>query len=289
MPVRAMMGAMLLDRLAATSAAVAATSGRKVKTELLAGVIGELEPSGDRAQRSAFSSAHPARERSVSGWATLARVEVEPAAEPGIGILELDHLLSAVASLAGPGFDDGTDGAARIVSGSRATEREHDFVRRIVIGDLRQGALQGVVTDAVAKAAGVTQKLLRRAVMLRGDLGATAVIALTEGTDGLVAVDLEVGRPIQPMLASTAADLAEAVAALGTVQIEWKLDGARIQVHRDGTEVAIYTRNLNDITSSATPGDGDRARRFPCTSTVLDGEILGFAADEALRSRSRTR
>ena len=268
---------MLLRRLADTSVAVAATSSRKEKGELLAAVIADLDPEEVEAAIGFLTGS--IRQGAIGvGWATVAKVAVEPAAEPTLEVAELDELLTEVAVTTGPGSAAARAGLLGAFL-ARATSAEHEFVRRVLIGDLRQGALQGVATDAVAKAAGVTQRLLRRAVMLQGDLGKTAVVALTEGTAGLEAIDLEVGRPIQPMLASTAADVDEAMKSAGEAQVEWKLDGARIQVHRDGDTVAIYTRNLNDVTDRL-PHVAAAIRALACESAVLDGEVLGFFGDD---------
>ena len=132
---------------------------------------------------------------------------------------------------------------------ARATESEQAFLRALILGDLRQGALAAVVGDAVAKAADVPVAAVRRALMLRGDLGAVAAAALGDGADALAAFRLEVGRPIAPMLASTAPDLEAALAKTGPAAVEWKLDGARIQVHRSGEAVGIFTRTLDDVTA----------------------------------------
>ena len=151
----------------------------------------------------------------------------------------------------------------------RATKREADFVRRLLTGELRQGALAGLMIDAVAKAAGVPPALARRALMLSGDLPRTAEIALVDGEEGLRAVGFELFRPVLPMLASTAETVADAVASFERASVEWKLDGIRIQIHRRGDDVRIYTRNLN-----ALPGIVDAVRRLPVSQAVLDGEAL---------------
>ncbi|MGH8998833.1 MAG: ATP-dependent DNA ligase, partial [Acidimicrobiia bacterium] len=142
-------------------------------------------------------------------------------------------------------------------------------------GELRQGALEGVMAQAVADAAGVPVAAVRRATMLSGDLGATAAAALSPsgGAEALAAVGLRVGRGVQPMLASSAPGVAEAIAALGLSSVEWKLDGVRIQVHRDGHDVAVFTRNLNDITGRV-PEVVAVARALPVSVVVLDGEAL---------------
>jgi DNA ligase-1 len=158
----------------------------------------------------------------------------------------------------------------------RATEQEAEFVKRLFTGDLRQGALAGLMVDAVAKAAGVPGALARRALMLSGDLTHTAEIAITGGEGALREVGFEVFRPILPMLASTAANVPEAVGSFDRSSVEWKLDGIRIQIHRRSEEIRIYTRNLNDITS-ALPGIVDAVHRLPVAQAVFDGEALWMA------------
>jgi DNA ligase-1 len=162
---------------------------------------------------------------------------------------------------------------------ARATVVEAEFIRRLLLGELRQGALEGVVTEAVAKAAGVGSEPVRRAVMLAGNLPKVAVIALTEGEPGLASVGLELLRPLQPMLAGTAADVAEAIAANGLSSVEWKLDGARIQAHRLGDEVRLFTRNQNDVTPRL-PGVVDLVASLPRGQLILDGEVVGVGDDE---------
>ena len=172
----------------------------------------------------------------------------------------------------------------------RATEQEADFVKRLFTGELRQGALAGLMVDAVAKAAGVSGELARRALMLSGDLTRTAEIVMTEGEEGLRAVGLELFRPILPMLASTSESVADAVAGFERASVEWKLDGIRIQIHRQGDEVRIYTRNLNDITH-VLPGIVEAVRGLPVGQAVLDGEApdgRGYPPPSRTPSRSST-
>ncbi|MGF1597007.1 MAG: ATP-dependent DNA ligase [Acidimicrobiales bacterium] len=268
---------MLLVTLAETSAAVAATTSRTSKGELLATTIAALSP--EEIVPGVGFLVGRLRQGSIGiGWATVAGLDLAPATEPTLTVADLDQLLSAVAATTGPGS---VGARARLLTATlgRATRVELDFVRRLLVGDLRQGALAGVVTDAVARAAAVRPAELRRAVMLRGDLAETAAVALTTGADGLAAIDLEVGRPIQPMLASSSPDVASAVEALGLVQVDWKLDGARIQLHVDDGRVGIYTRNLNDVTARL-GHIAAAARHLPCRSAVLDGEVLGFFGEE---------
>ena len=160
----------------------------------------------------------------------------------------------------------------------RADAAEQDFLTRLLIGDLSQGALAGVMEAAVAKAAGVPAAEVRRALMLSGDLAATAAIALGEGREGLRAVRLQVGRPLAPMLAGTAPAVADALEKTGPAAVEWKLDGARVQVHRDGEDVAVFTRTLDDVTARV-PEVVAAARALPATRLVLDGEAIALQPD----------
>jgi DNA ligase 1 len=268
---------MLLVDLATTSASVGATASRKEKQLHLAAVLRNLAPAEIETAVGLLMGA-PRQGPLGVGWATVSRLVMTPAAEASLEILEFDRLLSELAVTSGPGSVQARD---LLLAGflARATPVEHEFVRRILIGDLRQGALQGVLTDAVALAAGVRPAALRRAMMLRGDLGSAAHLALTEGQVALDAVQLEVGRPIHPMLASTATDVAAALGAFGLAQVEWKLDGARIQLHVHDGEVAIFTRNLNPV-SDRLAHVAAWARTLACSSAVLDGEVLGFFADD---------
>ncbi len=159
----------------------------------------------------------------------------------------------------------------------RSSAEEWEFVTHVMLGDLRIGALGGIMLDAIAAAFSVEPVAVRRAHLLTGDLGATAVLAY-EGSDALSSVGLIVLRPIAPMLAATSRDVAEAVAEIGTASVEWKLDGARIQVHRLGADVKIVTRNLNDVTGRL-PEVVDIVRGFAVESVVLDGEVLRMRAD----------
>ncbi|MDQ3898707.1 MAG: ATP-dependent DNA ligase, partial [Actinomycetota bacterium] len=161
----------------------------------------------------------------------------------------------------------------------RATGPEADFLRRLLLGELRQGALEALVSDALAAAVGVPVEVVRRAVMLDGDLSRVAVIARTEGEAGLCAIGLQLLRPVLPMLAATAPDVGEAIGACGLSSVEWKLDGARIQAHRDGDEVRLFTRNLNDVTARL-PGVVELVRSLPAERLVLDGEVLGVGDDD---------
>jgi DNA ligase-1 len=266
----------LLADVVTASGEVAATSARSRKVAILAELLRRLEP-GEVPLAVGFLAGMPRQGRIGVGYSTVYGVEVEPAAEPSLTVEELDRALTEVAGMSGSG-----SGAKRreLLSEllGRATTEEADFARRLLTGELRQGALAGVMVDAIAKAAGVPPALTRRALMLSGDLTRTAVIALERGEEGLRGVGFELFRPVLPMLASTAASAEDAVAAFDRASVEWKLDGIRIQVHRRGDEVRVYTRNLNDITH-ALPGIVQAVRRLPLTQAVFDGEALWMSAE----------
>ncbi|MEM9463731.1 MAG: ATP-dependent DNA ligase [Actinomycetota bacterium] len=265
-----------LADLVATTDAVGATSARKEKVALLADLLRRSDPA-ETEIAVGLVSGDPRQGRIGVGWATVAGLEVEPAGDPSHDITDLDELLTAVATTHGAGSKARREALLRTFL-ERATAAEMDFVRRLLVGELRQGANAGIATDAIAKANDVPAAVLRRAVMLSGDLRVAARIAAAEGRAGLEAVGLELGRPVLPMLASTSESVADAVAELGRVAVEWKLDGIRIQVHKAGDEVRVWTRGLNEITGGV-PHVVERVRRFPVETAVLDGEVLGINED----------
>jgi DNA ligase-1 len=268
---------MLLADLVDASARVASTRSRKAKLAALAEVLGRVEP-GEAGPAAAFLAGQLRQGRIGVGWASVAGVAANPALSPTLTVTDLDVTVTQLAGLTGPGSVGARTAVLADLFG-RATEAEHDFLRRLLLGDLRQGALEALVTDALAAAVGVAVDVVRRAVMLDGDLSRVAEIAVTEGEAGLCAIGLQVLRPVQPMLAATAADVGEAIGACGLSSVEWKLDGARIQAHRDGDEVRLFTRNLNEVTGRL-PGVVALVRSLPATRLVLDGEVLGVADDE---------
>jgi DNA ligase 1 len=217
----------------------------------------------------------PRQGRVGVGWATVADIASSVGdPPPTLEIVDLDQALDRLQASHGPGSTAERRRTLGDLLG-RATPPEAAFVRRLLGGEMRQGALEGVMADAVAEAAAVPAALVRRAAMLSGDLRRTASIALTSGRAGLEAVGLTLFQPIQPMLASTAEDVADALGGDGTASVEWKLDGARIQVHRRGDQVEIYTRNLNPVTDRL-PEVVQVVRGLPADELVLDGEVLGL-------------
>ena len=266
----------LLSDLVETSERVASTRARSAKVAALADLLRRLDP--DEVEPTVAVLSGEARQGRVGvGWATLSSVSAAPAAEASITVADLDATLDRIAALSGPG----SEGArARVLHDlfGRATPAEADFLRRLLVGELRQGALEGVMTDAVAKAAGVPIADVRRAAMLAGDPCRVAAVALGGGAPALAAVGLRPLHPVLPMLAASSPDPVQALAATGRASVEWKLDGARIQLHRDGDEVRIFTRNLNDVTSRL-PGIAAAAGAMPATCFILDGEALGWLED----------
>ena len=266
----------LLAEVVAASREVAATSARSGKVAILAELLGRLEPN-EIPLAVGFLAGVPRQGRVGVGYSTIYGLQAEPAREPSLTVDELDRAISTVQGTTG----SGSAGTRKEILGEllgRATEQEADFVKRLFTGELRQGALAGVMVDAIAKAAGVSGAVARRALMLSGDLTRTAEIALTEGEDGLLGVGFELFRPIFPMLASTAETVEEGMAGFERASVEWKLDGIRIQVHRREDDVRIYTRNLNDITH-ALPGIVEAVRRVPVRQAVFDGEALWMSED----------
>jgi DNA ligase-1 len=161
---------------------------------------------------------------------------------------------------------------------TRATEPEQQFLIGLLMGELRQGALEGIMVDAVAKASGIATDRVRRAVMMAGDIAVVARALLEKGESGLYAYDVQLFRPIQPMLAQTAEDVTEALADLGEAALEFKMDGARVQVHKSGDDVMVYTRALNDV-SAAVPEVVEAVRALPAHDLILDGEVLSLLPD----------
>jgi DNA ligase-1 len=266
----------LLATVVDTSRAVGATRARREKIELLAGLLRACSPD-EIEPVVGFLTGEPRQGRIGVGWASAYRTETQAATASSLQIADLDH---AIDELAGVG---GTGSQARRASlldalMARATAGEQQFIRSLLTGELRQGALAGILAEAVARAADVAPGAVRRAAMLAGDLGAAASSALTGGEPALMEIGLHVLRPVQPMLAGSAASVAEALEATGPASVEWKLDGARVQVHRAGDDVGIFTRNLNDITARL-PHLVEHIRGLAVRDAILDGEIIGLAEE----------
>jgi DNA ligase 1 len=261
----------LLAEVVAASTAVAETSSRSAKIAILAKLLQALEPA-EVAVVVGFLSGAPRQGRVGIGYSMSYGVDRPAATEASLTVLDVDRAVGAIQESTG----SGSASARRDILGDlfeRATEPESKFLRRLFTGELRQGSLAGLMVDAIAKAAGVPGDVVRRAVMLSGDLPGTAATALTLGEPGLLEVGFEIFTPILPMLASTSTGVEEAMAGFERSSVEWKLDGIRIQIHRRDDEVRIYTRGLNDITA-ALPGIVETVRRLPVGRAVLDGEAI---------------
>ena len=268
---------MLLSEVVTAAEAVAATSSRLAKIAVLADLLRGLDAE-ELAPAMGFLTARPRQGRLGVGWRSLTALETAHAGEPTLTILDVDAALTRLAAADGPGSVAARRGELVGLS-ERATAAEWDFVARVMLGELRTGALEGVLLDAIARAADRDASAVRRAAMLSGDLGATALIALTRSREELEGVGLVVGRPVMPMLASTAPSATEAIDVLGgAASVEYKLDGARIQVHRDGDDVRVYTRSLADITHRV-PEIVQAARALPAHRLILDGETLSLDED----------
>jgi DNA ligase-1 len=267
----------LLAELVRVSNDVAATSARSTKVSLLADLLTRLAPE-EIVPAVGMLSGSPRQGKVGIGWASVYGVEVEHPEAGTNEILDLDRAIDVVEGTRGAGSAGERRRILEELLG-KATADEADFVRRLFTGELRQGALAGVMTDAIAKASGVPLEVVRRAQMLSGDLCETARVALVQGEDALREIGFELFTPVLPMLASTASDVADAMSSFELASVEWKLDGIRMQIHRRGEDVRIYTRNLNDITE-AVPAVVDAIRSLPVTAVVLDGEALGFVDED---------
>jgi DNA ligase-1 len=275
----------LLEELVTTADAVAATRSRLAKVDALAQLLRRLEPD-EIAPAVGFLVGKPRQGRVGVGWRGVAAAMGSPAETPTLTVAELDELLDRLAATSGAGSSSDRSRELRALT-ARATEGEQGFLSRVLLGEMRTGALEGVVTDAIARAADRPGELVRRAAMLSGDLGETARLALTGSEAELGAVGLVVGRPVLPMLAATASSAAAALATTGEASVEYKLDGARIQVHRSGDDVRIFTRNLADVTHRL-PEVVDVVRGLPVRDVILDGETLSLDEDGAPRPFQET-
>ncbi len=264
----------LLSDVVAASESVRASASRKVKIAGLAELLGRAEPA-ELMPVVAWVSGELPQGRLGTGWRTVAGIAVPPAAEPSLTVTVVDQALTELAAVAGPGSVARRRELLTALLAA-ATDAERIFLIRLLTGELRQGALTAIVAEAVAQAAQVPSEQVRRAFMLSGRLPVTAAAAIAGGAEALAEFRLEVGRPIQPMLAAPGAALDDVLALFdGDVSVEQKLDGARIQVHRQGSQVHVFTRTLRDITSGV-PELVQLVSELPCDSVVLDGETLAL-------------
>jgi len=267
-----------LATLVDASAQAAATASRLAKRDAIAALLrGAATDEVETAV--AWLSGEIRQGRIGVGWSTLSTLRGrEAASTPSLTLREVDAAFADVAAIAGKGSAAARN--ARLASlFARATTAEQDFLVRLLIGELRQGALEGVMLDAIAFASGLPAADVRRAAMLTGSLRETARVALGEdGAAALARFAVALHRPVQPMLATPADDIAAAMAKLGTAALEWKIDGARVQVHKAAGEVKVYTRALKDVTDSV-PEIVEVLQALPAEELILDGEAIALAAD----------
>jgi len=267
---------MLLSEIAEASHDVAATSARLAKVARLADCLAHASTAEISIAVAYLSGELPQGTVGV-GWAALRELPSAAVPPATLELLEVDAAMARLQTISGRGSQAARREELAHLFGS-STELEQRFLSALLAGELRQGALEGVMVDAVAKAADIPAAEVRRAAMLAGDLPTIAEAALTRGRGGLAEFRLTPLRPVKPMLAQTAEDVADALERLGLASVEWKLDGARIQVHRAGGEVRVFTRNLADITDRV-PDIVEPIAALPVESLVLDGEAIAIRAD----------
>lgn len=264
---------MQLIGLVDASGKIAATPKRLAKIEILAALLAQVH--GDEIEIAvSFLSGEPRQGKIGIGYRMLEQSIGPPAAEPSLTLAHVDEALTEIAATRGSHAK--AERVAQLLA--RATSSEQRFLVGLLSGELRQGALEGLMVEGIAGAARIEAARVRRAVMLAGSVTPVARAVLESGEAGLAAFHLQLLRPVQPMLAQSAEDAAAALTELGEAAFEYKLDGARIQVHRDGDEVRVFTRALNDVTV-AVPEVVEAVRALPVRSVILDGEAIALQPD----------
>ncbi len=261
---------MLFAALVSTSNHVAATSGRLAKIQFLSDLLKHASP--DEVELAIAYLSGTVRQSKIGvGWARLRKAKSHVVTSARLQLRDVDETLERISTTAGKGS---AGEKQRLLSAlfSQATEEEQDFLFRLLTGELRQGALEGIMVEAVAKARELPASDVRRAMMLAGNLGAVA-------QGDLKSFAIELFRPIKPMLAKTATDVEEALAELGPASFEYKLDGIRIQVHKSADKVRVYSRTLNDVTAEL-PAVVDISRIIDMSEVILDGEAVVLTADK---------
>jgi DNA ligase-1 len=259
-----------------TSEEVARTSSRLAKVRSLAACLRRLEP--DELEIAIpYLSGEIRQGRLSLGFQMLRSARHAPVERPSLDIRAVDSAFADLKATRGKGAAQRREALLKSLF-KRATAEEQDFLARLIIGELRQGALEGVMLEAVAAAAQLPAADIRRAVAFAGGIPAVARGALHGGEKALAGFTVRLMQPVLPMLAQTAKDTASALAALGTALLEWKLDGARVQVHKSGDEVKVYTRSLNEVTD-AVPEVVAAAKSAQAQSLILDGEAIALRPD----------
>ena len=266
----------LLADVVRTSTQVAGTPSRLAKTRLIADCLRLLD-AGEVAIALPYLSGELRQGKLALGYATLQSSMAAPASAPTLALQDVDSAFESLKKIKGKGA--AAQRAALLASlFSRSTAEERDFLVRLIVGELRQGALEGVMLDAVAAAADLPAPDVRRAATFAGGVAVVAEAALRAGASALAAFSIRLMQPVLPMLAQPAEDVDAAMAQLGTAILEWKLDGARVQVHKSGDEVRVFTRNLNEVTA-AVPEVVGALQDAKSRSLILDGEAIALRAD----------
>jgi len=268
---------LMLADIVTASREVAATRSRRAKIARLAGVLGRSEP-GELPAAIGFLCGELRQGRLGLGPRTLQRLRAEPAApSSAASVLELDAVFQALEDLSGKGVASEREQLLAALF-ARLSEEERQFVVRLILGELRQGALESIVLDALAEAARVSPQSIRKAMLFAGNAAEVALSAFRGGEAELASFSVRLFRPLRPMLAQSAKDATEAFSRTTPAAAEYKLDGARIQLHREGDRVAVYSRYGNDL-SDALPEIVELGRSFAVQSLVLDGEVIALRED----------
>ena len=268
----------LLRDLVDASECVAATASRRSKIAEMARMLRTLDP--DEIDTGvAFLAGAPRQSRTGIGYSLIQSAQASPAESASLELSTVDRTLAEIVQTSGGGS---IARRTRLLTDlfAAATGREQSFIARLLLGELRQGALQGLMVDAVALAAGLPAGEVRRAAMIAGGIAAVAKPALIHGVAGLQAFSIKIFQPLAPMLAQPADDVADALTRIPTASIEWKLDGARVQVHKAGHEVRVFSRTGNDVTNAAIE-IVEAVRAFEARTLILDGETIALKRDGA--------
>ncbi len=263
-----------LIQLVEISNRVSALSGRKAKVDVLASLLKRVN--GSDLETAIIMLTGSLRQGRIGlGPAAIAEVRATPAAETAhLTLHDVEQTFERIALTKGTGSARIKADALRTLF-ERTTEVERDYLTRLLYGELRQGALDGLMVDAVARATGVKARDVRRGFMLTGDIATVAHVAMTEGTAGVARFTVQLFRPVQPMLAQPADDVGGAVRQLGLAALEFKLDGARVQIHKAGDEVRVFSRQMNDVTV-AVPEIVEIVKALPAREVILDGEAIAL-------------
>jgi DNA ligase-1 len=268
---------MLLAQVVDTSRRIGATSKRLEKVALLAELLRAAGP--DEIEIAVSYLSGTTRQGNIGiGYATLQSAQTAPAAAASLTLTDVDRALGEIAAIRGAGSERQRREAIERMLG-QMTEQEQEFIGRLLLGELRQGALAGLMLDGLARATGVPLERIRRAAMMAGGASQIASSLFAEGEAGLARYSIQLFQPVQPMLAQTAEDAGQAIHELGEAALEYKFDGARVQAHKSDDEVKIFSRRLNEVTA-AVPEIVEAVRALPAKTLVLDGEVLSLDAEE---------